>query len=148
VQLNRRNLIDLMEPCFDGKHTYGVGDGTDKPPLGSSPDSWVKSDCSGFVRWILYGAFKITVPDGSANQHQWCEKKALKEVKYSAVGPLSDSVLRIAFIAPSSGYGHVWLVCSGETIESHSPNGPSRRPWDTPVLKNNCTACFELGPLV
>jgi cell wall-associated NlpC family hydrolase len=148
MEINRQKLVLLMEPTFTG-HTYGIGDETDKPALGSAPDKWVKSDCSGFVRWLLFGAFGLKLPDGSWNQHAWCKKKALKECNYSLFGQATDSILRIAFIAPVKGRaGHVWLVCSGRTIESHWPNGPSRRAWDTPVLIKNVAACYELGHLV
>jgi hypothetical protein len=144
MKLDRAKLIALMEPTFTG-HAYEMDA---KPALGSAPDAWKLSDCSGFVRWLLYGAECLNIPDGSVNQHDWAERRCLKQVKYSEVGPLEDSILRIAFMAPTeTEAGHVWLLCSGMTIECHAPNGPSRRPWNTPVLLRNVAACYELGEL-
>jgi hypothetical protein len=145
MELNRQALIDTMEPTFEG-HTY-VMDA--KPPLASSPGYWKAADCSGFVRWLLFGAFRLTVPDGSVNIHEWCEQKALPVCKYSEVGPLEDSILRICFIEPKDGEaGHVFLLVNENTIESYGGHGPGRRPWDTPILLKNVSACYELGNLV
>jgi cell wall-associated NlpC family hydrolase len=144
MKLERAKLIALMEPTFEG-HEYLMDS---KPKLGLAPNSWKLSDCSGYIRWLVWGAFGVKLPDGSANQHAWSQLY-LPEVPYRKVGPLKDNVLYIAFIAPKGGHpGHVWLLCSGMTIECYGGHGPGRRSWDTEVLLENVAACYELGELI
>lgn len=127
------------------KYKYGA-----KPKLGAIAGvDFHESDCSGYVRWLLYGAThgKIKLASGSWHQQQWC-KKNLTPVAYSTA-QLKDSQLRIAFIPTAKNQvGHVWLVASGQTIECYGGHGAGRRPWNTPVLKNNCKSCYIVGKMV
>lgn len=133
-----------MEPTFEG-HAYQMDA---KPALGSSAASWKLSDCSGFVRWLLFDAAMEKIPDGSVQQHAWCAEY-LPACSYAKCAPLSDNVLRIAFMAPTATEaGHVWLIVSGLTIECWGGHGPGRRPYDTPVLLEHVCACYELAELV
>lgn len=133
-----------MKACF-GVVKYRLGS---KPKLGTMPGVYFKtSDCSGFVRWLLYGAShgKVTLRTGSWYQHKWCDDEGFKKVKYSEVAKLKDSRLRIAFIRPEDGkIGHVWLVINDQTIEACAGRGACRRKWDTPILINNVDATYVL----
>jgi len=145
LKIDRAKLGDLMERTFL-HHAYRMGA---KPPLGSRPEQWTKADCSGYLRWLLYGCTNpaLKLPEGSVQQHLWCESHALKPTApdYATNAGLMDDRLRIAFIEPKGQKaGHVWLVINGMTIESRSGKGPSRRLWDSPVLKNNVSACYVL----
>jgi hypothetical protein len=144
MDLSRAKLIDLMEPCFTG-HRYLMGA---KPQLGSAPDSWVSSDCSGFTRWLAFGAWGITEPQGSVQQHDWCrDSKCLKSANYDTAGALMDSVVRQCFIVPTANEpGHTLFVVNGMTIESCGGHGPCRQKWS--VYKGRINACYELGSLV
>jgi cell wall-associated NlpC family hydrolase len=105
-------------------------------------------DCSGFVRFALHRAGGPTLPDGSVNQHAWCEEHALYQVeKYSDLRHTvkDKSRLFICFIPPKGRKaGHVWLVRGGFTYESHGGVGVDARKWNTGVLYRNCTAVYEL----
>jgi cell wall-associated NlpC family hydrolase len=135
--------LEILKLCFDRtvgrvKYLYGA-----KPPLGADTSSFSISDCSGFVRWALDRA-GLTLPDGSATQHEWCAAH-LREVSYKDAGTLADpSRLFIAFIAPGNGIGHVWLLNSGASLECRGHAGVSSRPWNSPTLLNAVSACYEL----
>lgn len=124
-------------------------------------------DCSGLARYLIAKATggMWTIPDGSANQHDYFEARAQagqihKLAQYSDVQPAvsgDKDRLFICFMAPGAEYpgssGHVWFVFRGYTIESHgggrTPERPHgigchSRPWDTAVLLNNCCAAYEV----
>ena len=132
-----------VKECFAhtvGRVKYKLGA---KPALGSDSTTFVLSDCSGFVRWALDRA-SLTLPDGSATQHEWCAAH-LPEVRYKDAGTSANPArLFIAFIAPGKGIGHVWLLYEGKSLECSGHRGVNSRPWDTPVLARNVSACYEL----
>ena len=132
-----------VKECFAhtvGRVKYKLGA---KPALGSEAATFALSDCSGFVRWALDHA-GLTLPDGSATQHEWCAAH-LREVHYKEAGALTDpSRLFIAFIAPGHGIGHVWLLNAGASLECRGHKGVSSRPWNNPVLLNAVCACYEI----
>ena len=138
------NLSTLKE-CYAhtvGRVKYSLGS---KPDLGSDSASFSVSDCSGWVRWALDRA-GLTLPDGSATQHEWCAAN-LKPVAY-ADAPLAAGLV-IAFESPHP-IGHVWLgwkdadgvyrthECHGGTFR----RGVDARPWSS--LANICSGCYEL----
>lgn len=105
-------------------------------------------DCSGFVRFCLYravdGAFSF--PDGSVNQHEWCEKHWRKLGQYGDVQYAANDTSRlfVAFLAPHDGHpGHVFFICGGRTLESHGGAGVDSRRWDTGILMR-ASACYEV----
>ena len=149
MNLKREPLVDIINGTCDGKHHYGWDA---KPNPADAPNTWTLADCSGLMVYTLKRAWGINVLGGSVDIHTWCEKKVLKQVKYSVVAPLSDSIVRLCFIEPKGGEpGHVWLCVNGQSFESHGrdngKDGPDRRPWNEAVLLHNVSACFELGPL-
>lgn len=135
--------LALVKECFAhtvGRVKYKLGA---KPALGSDSAAFTLSDCSGFVRWALDRAC-LLLPDGSANQHEWCAAH-LQEVPYKDAATLADpSRLFIAFIAPGKGIGHVWLLNVGASLECRGHKGVSSRPWNSPILLNAISACYEL----
>lgn len=147
LEVDRSKLIELMRASgamgLIRKIIYRLGA---KARFGAKPGTDFKAiDCSGFVRWILNGCTDppLQMPDGSWRQRVWCQNQGFKRVPYDECGRM-DSRLRIAFIDPTSDEaGHAWLVVNGQTIESRGGRGPSRRLWDTPVLKG-ARFCFVL----
>lgn len=135
--------LERVKECFAhtvGRVKYKLGA---KPALGSDSSSFALSDCSGWTRWALDRS-GLTLPDGSAEQHEWCAAH-LREVHYKDAGTLADpSRLFIAFIAPGNGIGHVWLLNAGASLECRGHTGVSSRPWNSPVLLNAVSACYEL----
>jgi hypothetical protein len=149
IEVDRSELVRLMKQCFSfvgfvTKIKYSLGA---KPRMGAIPGlGFGKADCSGFVRWLVYGAShgKVSMPDGSWHQQRWCERMGFKRTSYGTFG-LNDDRLRIAFISPKKGkIGHVWLCINGMTIESYGGHGAGRRPWNTPVLLRNVDSCYVL----
>lgn len=144
IPINRARLIERMVAAFTCvKYRLGA-----KPRLGTLPGvSFTESDCSGFVRWLIYAASigKVKMPTGSVLQREWCEENGFKRTDYNLHARLEDSRLRVAFINPGGGkVGHVWLVINGQTIESYGGHGAGRRPWNDPVLVRNVDHCFVL----
>jgi len=86
------------------------------------------------------------MPDGSVNQHDWCDSQKLPKLAYPNVGkPDATGKLFIGFIQPAHGHpGHVWLVHNATTLESHGGVGVDSRPWNSRVLVNAVAACYEL----
>jgi len=135
--------LAIVKECFAhtaGRVKYKLGA---KPSLGCDSSKFSLSDCSGWVRWALDCA-GLALPDGSAAQHEWAAAH-LREVRYKDAGTMADpSRLFIAFIAPGSGIGHVWLVNAGASLECRGHTGVSSRPWDNPTLLHAVSACCEL----
>lgn len=104
-------------------------------------------DCSGFVRWLIYHATnkKLTIPDGSFYQQEWCEEAGFK---VSTDGGAKDGAIRIAFL-PKIGNSerHVALIHDGFTMESHGGVGPNRRAWGSQSWMRK-TKVFVLTPPV
>jgi hypothetical protein len=143
-----RNLVDdLMK---DGHIKYQLGA---KPGLNTKPEDITKSDCSGFVRYLMYNATGGSMNFGGGGggtwwQNKWCKDQGLDIVDYSTAAEC-DGTLRCAFIHGGGGkVGHVWLILSGLTIESHGGKGANRRPWDTAVLKNGVSVCYKLAWMI
>ena len=141
-------LQQLCDELMDGHISYGFGS---KAALTATPQSIHEIDCSGFVRYLMYQATsgRLTMPDGSWIQNDWCRHQALKLVPYQDAS-LHDSIIRIAFLPPTTHHhhhhaGHVWLIQNGLTMESHGGVGPSRRAWNTTVLLNGVRQCYELA---
>jgi hypothetical protein len=148
ISVIRDRLVERIKAAFACvKYEMGA-----KPHLGSLPCAdFTTSDCSGFVRWLIYAATdgKVTMPLGSWTQRKWCQEQGFKQTCYANCG-LMDSRLRIAFMDPEcSEAGHVWLIINGQTIECYGGHGAGRRPWNTNVLRKNVDYCFVLtDPLI
>lgn len=135
-------LVLLLCERMRGRVTYRFGAKSTRWDADSSEISEI--DCSGFVWFALKRATNgaLPIPDGSANQHAFCEKMGYRKVPYAeAIADLSGR-LYIAFIAPAP-VGHVWLVSHGLTLESHGHVGVDRREADCSALRAVC-ACYEL----
>lgn len=113
--------------------------------LRAMPPDYREIDCSGWVRAALAVATegKVILPDGSANQNDWCGRVGLKRCSPLACG-LADGNLRICFHAPtrSEPIGHVWLVRNLSTLESWGGHGPGSRLWSAHILKVLVTDCY------
>lgn len=141
------NLVDAL--MKDGHIKYSLGA---KPKMSAAPEDIKTSDCSGFVRYLLYnatnGVINCSPSGGTWWQNKWCKDNSLEVVEYATAAD-NDGWLRIAFIhGGKSKIGHVWLILGGKTIECHGGKGANRRPWDTKVLKDGVDVCYKLGLLV
>lgn len=146
-------LQEMHDACVRRRVKYVLGA---KAPLGASVKSITAIDCSGFVRWVLYGASgrELKLPDGSWHQAVWCDKHLRKLAQYSDVHYAAEdpSRLFIAYLPPNAirknSAGHIWLVRSDgqrmRTYESRGGKGPSSRVWDAPVLLKHATGAWEV----
>jgi hypothetical protein len=143
-------FMDLVDALMkDGHIKYHLGS---KPALTAKPEDITQSDCSGFVRYLMYnatgGSLDIGGGGGTWWENKWCQDQHLEEVAYADAANI-DGRLRIAFIHGGKGkIGHVWLIYCGQTIECHGGKGADRRPWDTAVLKNGVDVCYNLAILI
>lgn len=147
--------IDVKKLCtiFSasiGRIKYKLGV---KPLLNAKVQNIEHSDCSGFVRWLLYQASdgKIKIGLGSWYQQKWCQEQGFKKTDYSQSAPLKDNRLRIAFINQhGSEAGHVWLVFNGWTKECFGGYGVGTRRWNASIdggkssLDKAVSACYVL----
>ena len=150
LSISRKALVQEINACL-GVVRYSMGA---KPPLESEPSrkkgpgKFTVSDCSGFVRWLLWRASGGTVklPMGSWQQRKWFQDRRFMEIPYLDCSK-KDGRLRIAFFNPTKNRaGHAWLCVSGMTIECYGCYGVGRRSWDKAVLKSQVQYCFELTP--
>lgn len=141
-------LKAYLAACMSQHVHYGLGDKAQYGHLSEFPPTYTAIDCSGWVRCAIAYATNadpggpFVIPDGSVNQHDFCDKVGLKRTDYVNAG-LSDGHLRIAFLTPydtSEGIGHVWIVLNGMTLESHGGSGPDSRKWNTPILLHSHNA--------
>jgi hypothetical protein len=137
-------LTELLA-ATEGKVKYRLNA---KPKAGQDPATIKKSDCSGYLHWLIpqIATEHCGFPDGSWMQHKWCKDHGFKASAYNADGAgRRDHRLRIAFIEPQGDKpGHVWLLKDGQTIECCSGKGVCRRPWDTAVLLAKSSAVYVL----
>ena len=145
--VNRAKLIEIMNKTF-GSCKYKLGA---KPKVIYPPEKIKYSDCSGYVRYVLYHTVEpaIILPSGSWYQEQWAIAN-LTPCQYSDASKL-DSIVRIAFIGKAARQnkpGHVWLIVNGRTVECYGGVGAGRREWDIPVLVERKPRCYIIGKLV
>jgi len=151
--------IDTLESVFSEMDTIGVkyGLGAKAQYLDIDPSKIPAIDCSGFVRYAIYKATngKLTLPDGSQAQREWCEKSPLRKLAdYSDVQAGTQRSLYVAFIKPwtngCQAVGHVWFVTkldaddTPDTMESHGGVGVDSRRWDYLTLKRQVYSCYEI----
>lgn len=146
--------LSLLDVLVNRQRVHGTTYrlGAKAPTLKSGCTDFGEIDCSGESRWLVARASNgaIILPDGSVTQQEWCAER-LSPVDYHDAAQCEASKLFICFISPASSQrtgrgpiGHVFLMAGGLTYESHYPNGVSRRPWDTPVLRECCDHCYRL----
>ena len=137
-----RRMLHLCLAATIGKKRYGWGY---KPKPGSDSHSWLRTDCSGYVRWMISRIAGVTIPMGSIGQRAWFAANNFKVTSYEHAG-LDDGRLRVGVWSPGwRGAGHIWMVLNGRTIESYGGHGPGRNPWD--IYRRRVEACFVLtGP--
>jgi len=151
--IDQKRLLDLHAKL--DHVTYAVGKDAKTGKLkgkarnSADPSKISKLDCSGYVKYMLYNASegKLSLSGGSYMQNQWCKDSGLKSHDYAKTAGKADNVLRLGYFKKKKGgkYGHIWLVLNGKTLESHGGKGVNRRPWNTKVLMDNVTHCYELA---
>ncbi len=124
--VNLRRLYAYLDRCAGIRYELGA---KAEDPASFLPD-YHTIDCSGWVRAAIAVATsgRLLIPDGSVNQHDWCDKVGLK-VSNRAALLLPDQVLRIAFLVPTPEHeiGHVFLCRNLRTLESWGGHGPGSR---------------------
>ena len=143
--VNGIELIRIMEATI-GSCKYKLGA---KPSLSLAAELIKESDCSGYVRYVLYHTTQpiIRLPEGSWYQEQWCRWN-LQGCPYEDAAK-DDSIVRIAFIPPQGKKpGHVWLICNSRTIECYGKVGAGRRKWNNTALISRKPRCFVVGKKV
>lgn len=132
LDVHTPTMQQIMQELDDPGNQYRLGG---KWPLDLDPEEadGRRVDCSGFVRWLLYQSSpennRVIIPDGSVVQHDWIKDKGFKKSTIAA-GRRQDGFLRIAFLPPGGGIGHVVLILDGRTLESAGGTGPDSRVWD------------------
>ncbi len=116
-------LLRTMTACIRAKIRYGFGQKI--ADLRAYPPVVKLCDCSGGIRYLVYQATAgfCKMPDGSVNQHEWCDLEGLHKLeKYADIAYADPFRVFICFIPPIFGRaGHVWLVNAGMTLECHGP---------------------------
>ncbi len=151
-QMFLQRLTGYLAECQARKTRYGLGEKAHV--LTAYPPDYAEIDCSGWARAAIAYASEpsgvVILPDGSVNQHEWCEAQHLKVSSPDAL-TLHDGYLRIAFIVPTVQrlIGHVYLARNGMTYESHGGRGPDSRPVTSEIeggrLCDMTTAVYVLG---
>ena len=142
-------VVAQTQYLIDQGVTYKMG--AKAEPLGVDESTIEQLDCSGFARLVVFHATKaageaVEMPDGSANQHAWCDQQGFKVSDFDA-GHLQDNAIRIAFLSPADGggVGHVMLIVNGLTCESHGSKGADRRAWGSSGFMQKCSV-YVLTP--
>jgi len=129
IAVDRVELIRCMNACNGVKYHLGS-----KPAFNETPMVDFKtSDCSGYVRWLLYQTTggEVELPAGSWYQEEWARDLPLKATGFTNCG-LRDNRIRLCFLQANAGEErHVWLCVNGQTIECCGGRGVCRRPWNT-----------------
>lgn len=147
MKFDIQKLVQVFEH-MKNRVAYGMNHKAPKMTCDSSEIDSI--DCSGFVRYALYKSSiddGFSMPDGSVQIHAWCASLGLGKIDYkNLIYTVNDNKrLFIAFLEPHNGHaGHVWFVFKGKTMESHGGVGVDSRSWDTPILFNNVSACYEI----
>lgn len=116
-----------------------------KPKIGCPVTDVHTSDCSGYIRWLLYYAStgKIELPEGSADQHSFFEDRV--PLTHYHVNDTAQTLLTINFIEPTDVHaGHVWLCAERTTFECYGGHGVGSRPWAAKILLTEVDATFVL----
>ena len=143
-------LLSYLQRCEALGIGYGLG--AKAHNLMAIPPDYGEIDCSGWMRCAVAVATqgRTILPDGSVNQHDWCDRMGLK-VSNRAAMLLPDGITRLCFIAPSVIHpvGHVFLARNGRTLESYGGHGPGSRSVLTQislgVLQQVTSAVYVLG---
>lgn len=138
----RRYLASCVAHGVDYRLGAKAGD------LLAVPPDYDAVDCSGWVRAAVAVATggRTILPDGSANQNDWCAAHGLKRSGYAACR-LADGLTRIGFIraSPQHPVGHVYLCRNGRTLESWGGHGPGSRPVTAHILAAETTDVYVLA---
>jgi hypothetical protein len=142
-----RNEFNACFANTEGRVEYELGA---KPALGSDSDTFDKSDCSGFSRWMLsrtLEGFTDEFPDGSSNQHAWCSDNLAAALYYDALQDRTNAIF-IAFMdqnpATEQVTRHVWFVQNGATIECCGGKGVYSSQKFAEYYSNRVSGCYHI----
>ena len=146
LNLNRWKALKAAMPRVH----YQMGAKAD--PIDCLPSHLRELDCSGLVSYFVHNTSQTRgFPDGSVDQHQWCEDnlRALRSYDDLAYTANDPARLFIGFVEPiyQDGEmieaGHVWFVWRGLTYESHGGYGVSSRGWLQPFMTQRHALAYE-----
>lgn len=105
-----------------------------KPPhIEAVPIGTDKSDCSGYMRWLLYHATHgaLLLPDGSWNEYAALLKDGFKP-SLAANAAAHDGHVRVCIHVADNRdeTGHIWTVVNGVTYECYGGHGVGSRAWN------------------
>jgi hypothetical protein len=135
IDLDWSDVGAFLTACETSVPRVGYKLGANVPSDAAVPGrDFTNVDCSGFVRAAIRRSTHPAAqfPDGSVTQHDWVKAKGFATATI-ADGELVDDKVRIAFLEPKdvpSRIGHVVLIRSGRTAESHGGVGPDSRAFD------------------
>lgn len=154
MMLNR-SILEALFNNMNHRVLYGYGDKAN--PLSQDSANISKLDCSGFTQFCCFRSARITIPEGSVEQHEWAQSN-LKSVPLVEARAERTNTVYQCFIVPSSvnnNIGHTYFMMNGSTFEScggvqFSPiydrevdGVMSRSVEGTPVLLNETSAAYE-----
>jgi hypothetical protein len=124
----------FLSACENANPRVRYGLGAKAPFHGATPGKDFRAiDCSGFVRELIWRSTNphLNFPDGSVNQHDWVRAQGFQPQTVQDAGK-QDGAVRIGFLRPQDSaekIGHVVIVHSAATLESHGGVGPDSRSW-------------------
>lgn len=146
LAIDRSRLLTGYQACVKRGVRYRLGA---KPLAGDG--TFLRSDCSGFVGWLLYFATGGTVDLcglGTYHQSEWFRQAALK-VSTVEAGRLDDGAVRVAVMlaSPSRGrfVGHIAIIYQGVTLECYGGVGVGSRAWTGQGWQRHATV-YVLSP--
>lgn len=124
--------LNALIADFNALKRAGVDYAWGEKPDPSTPPSLVhRSDCSGFVKYIMVRRIGGEFPDGSVAQGEWfranCEEKKYADVLQYAKH--DGGRLFVAGFNLGGNHRHIWFVIAGATMEcGASLHGGGSRP--------------------
>ena len=116
----------------------------DKPALNLVIPDIPGSDCSGWVRYLVYHVSQgvCLLPEGSFEQHAHL-KTFLRPYPYGGATQIKGNLF-LAFIEPAKQHaGHVWFVLDGVTLECYGGHGVGSRDALAHPLPQEVAACYH-----
>lgn len=104
-------------------------------------------DCSGAMQYWFFRASEggIIMPEGSADQHQFCTDRGWKKCNYAdVIANRDEGRFFVCYLEPKGEHpGHTWMVSNGQTYECFGSGGVNSR---TPTIAYpcHCDTCFEV----
>ena len=145
-------MKEYVNACVEKPVKYQWGCKVYESELGKLPVGVTLLDCSGFVRSVMRSGWLtgqyFSFPDGSVDQHDWCQSVPLRPCSFED-NKLNDDLLRIGFIIPCAddgSKGHVWLMYNSMVWQCAAGTGVEITNMKTETyLGKACDAAYIIG---